>query len=327
LASYFGRANYTLDDKYNFTAGIRRDGSSVFGENHRWGNFWNAGASWVLSREDFMRNSEVINYLKFGVSYGTNGNSEGILETEKYALFTNGSYGGNSAFLASSTNPGNADLKWEVLKGFNALVEFSLFGDRVMGNVNYYRNITEDLFISQELPRSAGGTSLTINAGSMKNEGIEVDLDFNVFRSQDWNINIGGQFSYNKNVITDLGQVDEFELGTSIVREGLALSTHYIEEWGGVNPANGNPMYVDENGNLTEDFNAVNPKATYGSSIAPWAGGVTFSANYKSFSLSALGSFVYGNVLFNNQTFLLENPNFAQFNSSNIMNSILFNSS
>ena len=322
LASYFGRLNYTLDDKYNFTAGIRRDGSSVFGENNRWGNFWNAGASWVISREEFMRDNDLLNYLKIGFSYGTNGNSEGIGEQEKYALFTNGSYAGNSAFLASSTNPGNADLKWEVLKGFNALLEFSLFNDRVMANINYYRNTTEDLFISQELPRSAGGTSLTINAGSMKNEGIEVDLNFNLIRSQDFNLSIGGQFSYNNNVITDLGQVDEFELGTSIIREGLALSSHYVEEWGGVNPANGNPLYVDENGNLTEDFNAVGPKAIYGSSIAPWAGGLDIAANYKNFTLSALGSFVYGNVIFNNQSFFQENPNFAQFNMNTIMNTV-----
>jgi hypothetical protein len=116
--------------------------------------------------------------------------------------------------------------------------------------------------------------------------------------------------------------VDEFEQGTSIIREGLALGTHYIEEWGGVNPVNGNPLYVDDDGNLTENFNAVNPKATFGTYFAPWSGGVTFEANYKGFTLSALGSWVYGNVLFNNQTFFQENPNFAQFNLSTVMNDI-----
>ena len=321
LTSYFGRVNYTNNDKYNITLGIRRDGSSIFGDNNRWGNFWNAGVSWVINRERFMSDVSWVNYLKIGASYGTNGNSEGIAEQEKYALYTNGSYAGGSAFLPSSTNPGNPDLKWEVLRGFNALTEFALFDNFVSGSVNYYRNVTDDLFISQELPRSAGGTSLTINAGSMKNEGFEVDLDFNIVRGV-FNLTLGTQFSYNDNIITDLGQVDEFEQGTSIIREGLPLGTHYIEEWGGVNPVNGNPLYVDDEGNLTEDFNAVNPKAIFGSNIAPWSGGASLTANYKGFTLSALGSWVYGNVLFNNQTFFQENPNFAQFNLSRVMNDV-----
>ncbi len=321
LVSYFSRINYTLNDRYNVTLGIRRDGSSVFGDNNRWGNFWNAGVSWVVNRERFLSEVDFINYLKLGVSYGTNGNSEGIAEQEKYALFTNGSYAGGTAFIPSATNPGNANLRWEVLRGFNALIEFALADNFVSGSVNYYRNTTDDLFISQELPRSAGGTSLTINAGSMKNEGIEVDLDFNLVRGV-FNLNVGAQFSYNDNVITDLGQVDEFEQGTSIVREGLPLGTHYVEEWAGVNPVNGNPLYVDDDGNLTEDFNAVNPKAIYGTSIAPWSGGATLTANYRGFTLSALGSWVYGNVLFNNQTFFQENPNFAQFNLSRAMNDV-----
>jgi len=321
ISSFFTRANYTLDDKYNFTLGGRRDGSSVFGDNNRWGTFWNIGASWILSREHFMKDVSFVNYLKFGVSYGTNGNSEGIGERESQPLFTNGSYEGSPAFIPSATNPGNPDLKWEVLKGVNVLLEFGLFDDFVTANVNYYRNITQDLFISQELPRSAGGTALTINAGSMKNEGIEFEVDFRLLRG-DFSLTVGGQVGYNNNVITDLGLVDEFEQGTSIIREGLPLGSHYIEEWAGVNPANGNPLYVDDNGNVTEDFASVNPKAVFGTSFAPWNGGINIDASYKNLSLNVFGNFVQGNVLFNNQTFFQENPNFSQFNLSTIMNTV-----
>lgn len=321
ILSFFTRANYTLDDKYNFTLGARRDGSSVFGDNNKWGTFWNVGASWILSREDFMKDVSAVNYLKLGVSYGTNGNSEGIGERTYRPVFTNGSYAGQTAFIPSATNPGNNDLKWEVLKGLNVLLEFGLFDDFVSANINYYRNETEDLFISQELPRSAGGTSLSINAGSMKNEGVEVELDFNILRG-DFSLSVGGQVGYNNNVITDLGQVDEFEQGTSIIREGLALGTHYIEEWGGVNPLNGNPLYVDDDGNVTEDFASVNPKANFGSFYAPWNGGINLDASYKNLSLNVFGNFVQGNVLFNNQSFFQENPNFSQFNLSTIMNTI-----
>jgi TonB-linked SusC/RagA family outer membrane protein len=319
IMSFLSRVNYTLDDKYNVTLGARRDGSSVFGDNNRWGTFWNAGGSWIISRESFMDNVGAVSFLKLGVSYGTNGNSEGIGEQEKTALFVTGSYAGSDAFIPSATNPGNADLKWEVLKGINAFIEYGFFQDRISGSVAYYRNTTEDLFISQEVPRSAGSTSLTINAGSMKNEGVELDMAVKVLDGP-VRLKVGGQFSYNDNVITDLGQVEEFEQGTSIIREGLALGTHYIEEWAGVDPANGNPLYVDEDGNITDNFNAVGPKADFGTYYAPWAGGVNLEVGYKGFWLTALGSWVYGNVLFNNQTFFQENPNFAQFNMTTVMN-------
>lgn len=321
LNSYFTRANYTLDDKYNVTAGVRRDGSSVFGENNQYGTFWNVGASWIVSREDFLVNNDFLSYLKVGLSYGTNGNSEGILEREKATLYANGDYAGSAAFIPSSTNPGNPDLKWEVLKGYNAILEFGLFDDLLTGNLAWYRNDTEDLFISQDLPLSAGATSLTINAGSMRNQGYEVELNANVIKGDPY-VSVGVQFAYNKNEIIDLGQVDEFEQGTSIIREGLPLGTHYVEEWGGVDPTTGNPLYVDENGNYTDDFGAVGPKAEFGSYFAPWSGGVNLSAGFKGFRLSALGAFVYGNTLFNNQTFFQENPNFAQFNLSRVMNDI-----
>ncbi|MEM9547680.1 MAG: TonB-dependent receptor [Bacteroidota bacterium] len=321
LNSFFSRLNYTLDDKYNLTAGIRRDGNSVFGENNRWGTFWNLGASWIISRESFLENNSILNYLKLGVSYGTNGNSEGILEQEQYTLYANSSYAGNPAFVPSATNPGNPDLKWEVLKGINAFVEFGLFDDFLFGNVAYYRNNTEDLFISQELPRSGGGTSLTINAGSMRNQGVEVELNAALLKGDPY-LEVGVQFAYNQNVITDLGQVDEFEQGTSIIREGLSLGTHYIEEWGGVDPATGNPLYIDADGNVTDNFAAVEPKAIFGSNFSPWTGGLTLTAGYKGFTLNVLGNWVYGNTLFNNQTFFQENPNFAQFNLSTIMNGV-----
>lgn len=322
LNSYFTRLNYTLNDRYNLTAGLRRDGSSVFGINNQYGTFWNVGASWILSRENFLKSSDFISFLKIGLSYGTNGNSEGITERERATLYANGDYAGSGAFIPSSTNPGNPDLKWEVLKGYNAIIEFGLLSDRINGSVSLYKNNTEDLFISQEVPLSAGASSLTINAGTMSNTGYEVELNSDVIRNSSGYVNFGVQFAYNKNEITDLGQVDEFEQGTSIIREGLPLGTHYIEEWGGVDPTTGNPLYIDENGNYTDNYAAVSPKATYGTYFAPWIGSTTLEVGYKGFTLSALGAWVYGNTLFNNQTFFQENPNFAQFNLSTVMNDI-----
>ena len=322
LNSYFSRLNYTLDDKYNLTAGLRRDGSSVFGTNNQYGNFWNVGASWIISREDFLKSSDLFSYLKVGLSYGTNGNSEGIGEREAQTLYTNGNYAGDAASIPSATNPGNPDLMWEQLKGYNATLDFGLWNDRITGGIAYYRNTTESLFITQTPALSTGVGALTINAGTMRNAGYEFELAADIVRSKDAYVTWGVQFAYNDNEITDLGQEDEFEQGTSIIREGLPLGSHYVEEWGGVDPATGNPLYIDENGNYTENYGAAGPKAIYGTFYAPYTGSTSLDIGYKGITLSALGAWVYGNTLFNNQTFFQENPNFAQFNMSAVMNDI-----
>jgi len=322
LNSYFSRLNYTLDDKYNLTAGLRRDGNSVFGENNRYGNFWNAGASWIISREDFLKDSDIFSFLKVGLSYGTNGNSEGIGERDAQVLFTNGDYAGAAASIPSAANPGNPSLIWEELKGYNATLDFGLWNDRITGGLAYYRNTTEAVFIDQNLAPSSGVSELTINAGSMRNAGYEFELAADIVRAKDAYVTWGVQFAYNDNEILDLGQVDEFEQGTSIIREGLPLGSHYVEEWGGVDPATGNPLYVDAEGNFTDNYGDAGPKAEFGTFYAPYTGSTSIDVGYKGFTLSALGNWVYGNVLFNNQTFFQENPNFAQFNMSTVMNDI-----
>lgn len=325
LNSYFSRFNYSLDDKYNFTAGLRRDGSSVFGENNRYGTFWNVGASWIISRENFLKNNDILSFLKVGLSYGTNGNSEGIDERESQTVYTNGDYAGNAAFIPSSTLPGNPDLRWESLKGYNLTIDAGLWDNRITAGAAFYRNVTEDLFITQNPSLTTGVSSLATNAGSMRNTGIELELSADIVRTKDAYVNWGVQFAYNDNEITSLGQENEFEQGTSIIRVGLPLGSHFVEEWGGVDPATGNPLYVDENGNFTEDYGAAGPKAEFGTFFAPYTGSTSLDVGYKGFKLSALGAWVYGNTLFNNQTFFQENPNFAQFNLSAELNDIWLN--
>ena len=159
----------------------------------------------------------------------------------------------------------------------------------------------------------------------MRNAGIDFEIDLAVLRSKSidgLNVNLYGNLNYNKNEILDLGQVNEFEQGTSIIRKGLPLGSHYVVGWAGVNPANGEPLYYDVDGNVTNVFSSSNATANWGSFNPEYTGGFGLRANFKGFDFSTLFTFADEYYRFNNQTFFQENHNFAQFNLSTIMNTM-----
>lgn len=309
--------DYSLDNKYNFKATLRRDGSSRFGTNDRYAWLWSFGSSWVASSEDFLADNDIISNLILRASYGKTGNQFGIGNYQRVATFATGTFAGESTIFPNS--PGNNDLQWETAYKLNFGVDFSLFSGRLNGTVDVYNENTEDLFIDQQLSRTAGFTNLEVNAGSMRNRGIEFGIDGDVIRSRDVLLNLNFNISYNDNEITDLGQVDEFELGTSIIREGLPLGTHYVVEWAGVDPATGAPLYVDLDGNVTPNFSNDFAKAEFGSWLPPTTGGFGLDFSWKNLSVRSQFNYSYGNKIFNNQLFFQENHGFASFNQRRVM--------
>jgi TonB-dependent starch-binding outer membrane protein SusC len=155
---------------------------------------------------------------------------------------------------------------------------------------------------------------LLINVGEMRNRGIEIDLNFDVIKTKDMRWSIGGNYAYNDNKILSLGSVNEFEQGTSIIRVGLPLGSHFVVGWNGVNPETGAPIYQDLNGQATGTFTAANRTANWGTFNPPHLGGIRTNFSYKGFEISALFSYAYGYSRFNNQRFFQENHGFAQFN-------------
>lgn len=312
LWSVLGNVDYSLDNKYNLKATLRRDGSSRFGSENRFAWLWSVGSSWVMSSENFLSDVDIISNLILRASYGKTGNQFGIGDFQQVATFATGSFAGESTIFPNS--PGNSDLQWETAFKLNLGVDFSLYEGRLNGTVELYNENTEDLFIDQQLSRTAGFTSLEINAGSMRNRGIEIALDGDVIRTRDIVLNLNANYSNNQNEITDLGQVEEFELGTSIIREGLPLGTHYIVEWAGVDPATGAPLYYDLDGNVTPNFSNDFAKAEFGSWEPPVTGGFGLDFSWKNLSLRTQFNYSYGNKIFNNQLFFQENHGFANFN-------------
>jgi hypothetical protein len=215
---------------------------------------------------------------------------------------------------------GNPFYDWEYAKTTNVGVDFGFWNRRLSGSVDLYNKKTENLFISQQLSRTSGTGALNINAGSVVNKGIEVALNGDVVSNQNLRVSVGGNFSYNDNKIDDLGQVTEFELGTSIVREGLPLSTHYAVKWAGVDQATGQPLYYDRSGNLTTQYNtATMSVAEFGSSLPKIQGGFNGSVNYKGFYFEAFFTYVTGINRFNNEDYFNEAPGFATSNQSTRM--------
>lgn len=319
LFSYFGIARYGYDSRFVADFSVRRDASSVFAKTNQWGTFWSASAAWNIHKESFMENTTWVNELKLRGAYGTSGNERGIPPFQEFATWGNTSYNGVPGIIQAASN--NPDLKWEEGVKRNIALDFNLFDGRLYGVAEYYNNSTRRLFIDQTLPLEAGapgGGVLNVNAGEMSNKGVDLQIEGTVWRNEarDINFNVFANFNYNKNRIESLGQVDEYEAGTSIVRTGLPFGSHFIVGWAGVNPANGEPLYYDLDGNVTNQYSEENSTANWGSYEPVYSGGFGTKFKIKKFDVSTLFTFMADYYRFNNQRFFQENPNFSQYNLS-----------
>jgi len=298
IASYFANANYGFDNKYYINGTFRRDGSSRFGANEKYGNFWAVGTNWNVSNESFLANADWLNNLKIRGSYGIQGNQPdtyyGFIPQLGSGFDYNGSPGQNETQVA------NPDLKWEEQKLFEVGVDFRLF-DRVYSEISYYNRTTEDLILDVPLSFLLGdlNNSAAQNFGSLENKGFEIKFGVDIIKNEDFYWNVETNISVNRNKIVKL--VDEFNDGTKIRREGEAFDTFFMPEWVGVNPENGNPQWLDENDEITEDYAVAEAAARIvGTAESDYFGGLSTNAEYKGFSINALFSFRQGGKIYNN---------------------------
>lgn len=242
LIGFFSRAEYDYRSRYFLSASLRRDGSSHFHPDTRWGNFWSLGASWILSEENFLKNAKWITNLKIRSSYGTSGN----IGTNDYRSYYQLGYtflGAPGAYIASLANK---NLKWETNKQLNVGTDMGIFNNRVRITADWYNRITDDLFYNVPLSPSIGFSNVLRNIGKLKNTGFEFSLATDNIRFQDFTWTTIANISSNKNKILALNQ-DEFVSGNRIYKVGQSTTEFYIREYAGVNPNNGNPQwYIDE---------------------------------------------------------------------------------
>ncbi len=326
----FGRAQYNFDQKYFLSASYRRDASSRFHPDNRWGGFYSAGAAWVMSKENWLNSVQWLNFLKLKLSYGEQGNDAigSYRYVNRYDIVNSG---GSPA--AKPLTMGNKDITWEKNGNLNAGIEFEMFKGRLNGGVEYFWRKISDMLFSFPLPDSYGFTKYWANIGDMMNQGIEVDLTGEIIRTKDVNWSIGANLTHYKNEVTYLA--DEHKTVTTadgykgytanpfFVGEGLSLYSYYMKEYAGIYTEDtyhltgattydpslaGHAMWykdvLDTNGNrtgereTTTDYNAANEYLTGDKRIPVVYGGFHTNLTFHGFDFTAdfaysLGGKVY----------------------------------
>lgn len=301
LVGYLGRLSYSFADRYFIEGSYRRDGSTKFSTDTRWGDFYSVGGAWVISDEFFIRDNAVLSYLKLKGSYGELGNNRGIGYFPYQQAFDTGwNNGANTGVLLDEvTDP---FLTWETTAMANVGLDFNLFGNRIEGSVEYYDKESIDLIYAQPLPISTGNESITTNVGSVLNYGWEFLLRTRNFVGSDFAWTTSVNFSLDNNEITELTQ-ESYISGTKRWEEGRSLYEFYLREWAGVDPADGSGMWytdvLDEEGEstgertITKDYGEAT-RYYVGESLPDIIGGFTTDFRYKNFDLNALLNFSFG---------------------------------
>lgn len=304
---FLSRLNYTFDDRYTFSASYRRDGSSRFFRDVRWGDFWSVGASWRLDRESFLSLPEWVDMLKLRGSYGEVGNDAIGTYYGYQALYDLGyNNASEPGFLQAKL--ASPELVWESNNSFDVGVEFNLFG-RVNGSVEYFNRVSENLLFAVPLPLSSGVLERLENIGTLYNRGVELHVAADVVRSAGFNWAIDANWSTYDNKFTKLPeQSPEIINGTKKVMEGQSIYDYWLRDWYGVDPATGNGLYradtFDEENTFvlngdTVTTSANNAKYHYaGTAIPDFSGGITNTFAYKDLSLSVLLTYQVGGKVY-----------------------------
>lgn len=298
LFSYFGNLDYDFDGKYGVSATLRRDASYRFSDTNRWGTFYSVGARWNISQEDFMLDS-VFDDLKLRASYGTTGNQRIIDGTYFTAPDRSDSFYGTSSTGYSSLNSlvlsqiGNNTLRWEEVTQANIGLDFRVFNSRLRGSLDVYHKKTEGAFQDDNISLINGTSSISANVGDVINKGIDWALHYDILKKSDLSLTLNFVGNYNKNELDNLPS-DTGEI-VGIGRNGGKLFERKLVRYAGVNPGNGNLLFLDKDGNLTENPNPDTDAVWTGKSSIPDAtGSFGFNLGYKGFYLDTQWNYVIG---------------------------------
>ena len=320
--SFYGRANYSFDGRYMLQATIRRDGSSVFGKNNRWGTFPSISGAWNITEEAFMKNQNLFSNLKLRAGYGVSGNAMGF---DIYSSFV--TYGASGTFVYdgktyrtyAATKNANPDLKWESTSMLNVGLDFGFMKNRINGTIEVYNKKTKDLIWGYPVPTTQYVYGwMDANVGEMTNKGIEFTINIDAIRTKDFNWMTTINLSHNKNTVdkmqndqfhtTNLTQGDPDVAGVSAngwtqrIMEGESIGTFYTYLYAGT--VNGHSEYyvLDENGNKTGETTnnpSIKDRAITGCAQPKLTAGWNNSLSYKNWNLNAFITGVFGNDVYN----------------------------
>lgn len=322
--SFFGRAEYNYLGKYFVDLSARRDASSRFGTNSRWANFWSVGTMWNAKAESFLENVSWLDNAQLLASIGTSGNSS-IPDYDHLALVAGGPIYGLEGQVLPGLAPyskGNEDLTWEKTTILNITMKLG-FLNRFNLTAEFYNKYTSDMLMAVPVSVVGGYSTRWSNMGAMVNRGVDLDLNVNVLKFKDFLWTVSANASYNKNEIKELYEGrDEYELSTTglFLKKGHSFGEFYTNRFAGVNPANGDALWYDKNGNLTNECLDEDKVLVGKSYIAPWQGGFGTSLSWKGLTVSTQFSWVADRWMMNNDRYFNEsNGTFVNYNQSKKM--------
>lgn len=293
--SYFAKANYKFRDRYLLGASFRVDGSSRFGKDNRFGSFPALSAGWIISEENFLKNSKLLSFLKLRGSVGRTGNAE-IGNFSSLSLYSASAYADIAGIIASQI--GTPDLRWEKTTQYDIGFDFGFFNNRLSGEVDYFSKKTNDLLLNVPLPSANGFTNITKNVGDMENKGWELVLNGSILTGAfKWNASVN--ISTYENKVTKL--VIPVPAGTRTVGRlavGQPFGQFYGKMYAGVDPDNGDALYYAADKSKTNDYGAA-VDTILGNPNPDFYGGFNNRFSYKGFDLDIQCQFVKGGSIYN----------------------------
>ncbi|MTI87800.1 MAG: TonB-dependent receptor [Balneolaceae bacterium] len=319
FASVLSQLTYDYNTTYFLKLSYRRDGSSRFGKDNQYGNFYSIGGSWILTNEDFMSDITPVTNLKLRASYGTTGNAAigNYLSSGLYSYSVQ--YAGQPASQPSRIE--NPNLTWEIAKMANFGFDLSLY-NRVDITLDFYQKDNEDLLQNVRLPGTTGFNSVTQNIGSVRNKGLEIGISSqNIQQVFKWTTDFN--ISFNSNEVLSLNDGEDIPNGLQRIMEGSELRTWYMREWAGVDSETGDPLWItqtrDSEGNVvseetTNNYNQATLQKV-GSASPDFSGGLRNVFQYKGWKLNTFLNFVSGNKIYHSARELFDSDGaYATYN-------------
>jgi len=308
--SVFSRANFNYDSKYILSLIGRRDGSSRFGANNKFGNFGGVIGTWVMDKENFLRNSKTISQLRLRASYGVVGD-DATGNFASLGLYGSGSQYNGAAGINYTSIP-NPDIRWQRGQTINLGLDYGFFNNRISGSTEVFERQTKDALLARPLGWVNGVGSFTQNIGVISVKGIESTINIDVIRPKKvggfaWSTNFNFSFQYN-NVKELYGGLDVLP-GDPSIRVGRSNNSVFTQVYKGVNPATGRPMYLDTFNNVTY-LPLLRDRRYIGDQEPDYFGGLTNTFSFKGFTIDILFNYEYGRLATDGQVnFMLENGN------------------
>lgn len=302
--SYFARASYSFNNKYLLKASIRRDGSSRFGVNKRYGVFPAFSAGWVISEEDFLKDNSVVSNLKLRASYGETGNAE-IGNFRSRSLYGGASYNLKSGLLP--TQPGNDDLTWEKSKQLDLGIDYGFLNNRITGEIDYYNKRTDGLLFDVPLSISSGAATIARNIGLVESKGFEFVVNTKIIDTNDFNWTTSLNLTTNNSNVLELPDNNQDIIGSfTINRVGENINSFYLVEYAGVDPANGDALFYKNTKNAdgsidrtkTNDYSEAD-RVIAGNPFPTLMAGLTNTINYKGLDFSFTFQGEWGASIYN----------------------------